>query len=68
LLDILGKGTTQSGLGTLTGGISNLLGLGSSTTGPSIYDFGYNQFQPDFEGFDLDSTDTPGLWSDLSFD
>lgn len=68
LLDILGKGSTQSGLGSVTGGISNLLGLGSKATTPSISDFGYNASNPDFAGFDLTSTDTPGLWSDLSFD
>lgn len=69
LLNALGGTGVQTGLNTLGSGISNLLGLGgSSTTGPSIYDFGYNQFRPDFGGFDLNSTDTPGLWSDLSFD
>jgi hypothetical protein len=69
LLNALGGTGVQTGLSTLGSGISNLLGLGgSSTTGPSIYDFGYNASNPDFGGFDLSSTDTPGLWQDLSFD
>jgi predicted nucleotidyltransferase len=42
LLNALGGSGVQTGLNTLGSGISNLLGLGgSSTTGPSIYDFGY---------------------------
>ena len=70
LLNALGGTGVQSGLSTLGSGISNLLGLGgsSTTTTPSIYDFGYNANNPDFAGFDLGSTTTPGLWQDVSFD
>ena len=70
LLNALGGTGVQSGLSTLGSGISNLLGLGgsSTTTTPSIYDFGYNANNPDFAGFDTSSTTTPGLWQDVSFD
>ena len=70
LLNALGGTGVQSGLSTLGSGISNLLGLGgsSTTTTPSIYDFGYNANNPDFAGFDVNSTTTPGLWQDVSFD
>jgi hypothetical protein len=43
---------------------NNLIG-GSS--GPTPADFGYNQYNPDFGGFDLGGN-TPGLWATESYD
>lgn len=58
-------GLLSSGVNTLLGntGSSGLFNWSNVT--PATY--GYNQYNPDFGGFDLNSTTTPGLWQDLSF-
>jgi hypothetical protein len=64
LMSALNSPQGQSASSQVGSWFNNLIG-GSS--GPTPADFGYNQYNPDFGGFDLGGN-IPGLWATESYD
>ena len=63
LMGIVNSPQGQKAAGQVGSWFNNLIG----GSGPTPADFGYNQFAPDFGGFDLGGN-TPGLWATESYD
>lgn len=62
-LGSVSKMSTPSGTSPFMQSVTGLFGVPKEA-----YNYGYNPFGSNFEGFDVNSTSTPGLWQDLSFD